>query len=136
MGKKLEKTHEKLGSFIGKNAGLASFVGASEAAKNVGDMLSSVELEELKNRVETALKEAGKRVVVLMDDIDRLDKNEIQTVFRLVKLVADFQNTAYVLAFDAQMVASALQERYSSRDPDAGQNFLEKIIQVPLDLPA
>jgi predicted KAP-like P-loop ATPase len=53
----------------------------------------------------------------------------------LFKLVADFQNTAYVLAFDAEMVASALQEHYSGRDVQAGQNFLEKIIQVPLDLP-
>lgn len=136
VDRKLDKKHEKIGSFIGKYiAGPASLAGAGEAAKAVGEMLSSVELDELKIRVEAALKEAGKRVVVLMDDIDRLDKNEIQTVFRLVKLVADFQNTAYVLAFDAEMVASALQERYSSRDLEAGQNFLEKIIQVPLDLP-
>jgi len=94
-----------------------------------------VELEELRGRVEAALKESGKRVVVLMDDIDRLDKAEVQTVFRLVKLVADFKSTAYVLAFDAAMVASALRDRYSAQDAEAGQNFLEKIIQVPLDLP-
>lgn len=103
--------------------------------KAAGELLSSVELEELRGRVEAALKESGKRVVVLVDDIDRLDKSEIQTVFRLVKLVADFKNTAYVLAFDAEMVTSALQDRYSAQDAEAGQNFLEKIIQVPLDLP-
>src|SRR5262249_50643211 len=121
---------------IGKYIAIpASLAGGGEAARAVSEILSSVELEELKIRVEAILKEAGKRVVVLMDDIDRLDKNEIQTVFRLVKLVADFHNTAYVLAFDAEMVASALRERYSSRDLEAGQNFLEKIIQVPLDLP-
>jgi hypothetical protein len=133
---KLDRAHEKIGAFLGKYIAIpAGLAGAGDAVKAVGDILSTVELEKVKNRVEKVLRESGKRVVVLMDDIDRLDKNEIQTVFRLVKLVADFQNTAYVLAFDAEMVASALQERYSSHDPQAGRNFLEKIIQVPLDLP-
>jgi hypothetical protein len=136
VDKSIDTTREKLGSIIGKYIAIpASLAGGGEAARAVSDILSSVELEELKRRVETILNESGKRVVVLMDDIDRLDKHEIQTVFRLVKLVADFQNTAYVLAFDSEMVASALQERYSGRDVQAGQNFLEKIIQVPLDLP-
>jgi KAP family P-loop domain len=136
VDKKIDTSREKLGSFIGKYIAIpASLAGGGEAARAVSEILSSVELKELKRRVEAILKEADKRVVVLMDDIDRLDKNEIQSVFRLVKLVADFQNTAYVLAFDAEVVASALQERYSGRDVQAGQNFLEKIIQVPLDLP-
>ena len=116
-------------------SGPASYMGAGDAVKAIGSMLSTVELEELKTRIGTVLEESGKKVVVLMDDIDRLDKNEIQAVFRLVKLTADFKNTAYVLAFDAEMVASALQNRYSDGDPEAGRNFLEKIIQVPLDLP-
>ncbi len=127
---------EKVGDFLSKYVSIgAGLAGAGDATKAIGDLLSSVELEKIKERVETILKDSNKRVVVLMDDIDRLDKAEIQTVFRLVKLVADFENTAYVLAFDSDMVASALQERYSSHDQDAGRNFLEKIIQVPLDLP-
>jgi hypothetical protein len=73
-----------------------------------------------------------------MDDIDRLDRSEIQAIFRLVKLTGDFENTAYVLAFDEQMVASAIGEKYSSssgQSYEAGINFLEKIVQVPLHLP-
>jgi len=96
--------------------------------------LSSVDLDELRNRIEELLCEEQKRVVVLMDDIDRLDKNEIYAVFRLVKLSADFSYTAYVLAFDDSMVSSALQERYAT-GTESGENFLEKIIQVPLRLP-
>jgi predicted KAP-like P-loop ATPase len=68
-----------------------------------------------------------------MDDIDRLDKDEIQAVFKLVKLSADFPNTSYILAFDEEMVAHALQEKYGSFE--AGRNYIEKIVQVPLHLP-
>lgn len=71
-------------------------ISLSESAKALGQTLASVELEELKNRLEKILETEGKRIVILMDDIDRLDKAETQTVFKLVKLTADFAHTAYV----------------------------------------
>jgi hypothetical protein len=137
LGKSLSTKKEKLGALISKyGTAPAAILGRGEAAKSLGQFLSSVELEELRDRVEAILKDEGKRVVVLMDDIDRLDKVEIQAVFRLIKLSVDFDYTAYVLAFDDEMVASALQERYGAKDSNAGRNFLEKIVQVPLRLPS
>ena len=91
-------------------------------------------VEQLRERLVAALAEETRRIVVLIDDIDRLDKHEIQTLFRLVKACADFPNVVYVLAFDDVMVAKALSERYGSEERD-GRAFLEKIIQLPLTLP-
>ncbi|MCL5126491.1 MAG: KAP family NTPase [Deltaproteobacteria bacterium] len=137
LGKSLSTKVEKLGELVSKfGTAPASILGRGEAAKTLGQLLSSVELDKLRDRVERTLKEEGKRVVVLMDDIDRLDKIEIQAVFRLIKLTVDFNYTAYVLAFDNDMVSSALQERYGETDSNAGRNFLEKIVQVPLRLPS
>jgi hypothetical protein len=51
-----------------------------------------------------------------------------------VKLAADFDHTAYILAFDQQVVAKALAKRYSDAD-SSGTSFIEKIVQVPLELP-
>ena len=103
-----------------------------------GTALSAVSLDELRDRISRMLRDADRRVVIIMDDIDRLDRAEIQAIFRLVKLTGDFENTAYVLAFDEQMVASAIGEKYASssgQSYEAGINFLEKIVQVPLHLP-
>ena len=94
---------------------------------------SNVDLDELKERVKSSLQASEKRIVVMMDDIDRLDKAEIHTVFRLVKLLGDFPNTTYVLFFDERRVADALGEKYVG--VGGGKSFLEKIIQVPLSLP-
>jgi len=94
---------------------------------------SNVDLDELKDRVKSSLQASKKRIVVMMDDIDRLDKAEIHTVFRLVKLLGDFPNTTYVLFFDEKRVAEALGEKYVG--VGGGKSFLEKIIQVPLSLP-
>jgi predicted KAP-like P-loop ATPase len=93
------------------------------------------DLEELRRRLTDALAEGGKRIVILVDDIDRLDRHETHTLFRLIKACADFPNICYVLAFDDTAVAQALGERYGGGDERAGRAFLEKIIQVPLKLP-
>lgn len=141
IGKSLTTKAEELGKFLGKYGGVLSLaslpfgVDAGATAIAAGDKLSTVELDDLKARVGEILVEAGKRVVVFIDDIDRLDRGEIHAILKLIKLSASFQNTAYVLAFDDEMVAASLGERYGAGDLAAGRNFIEKIIQVPLHLP-
>lgn len=95
----------------------------------------SVNIDEQKKRIENILNQEKKKIVVFIDDIDRLDKKEIQSVFKLVKLTGDFSFTTYVLAFDETMVAKAIGEIYEDGSETAGRSFLEKIIQVPLRLP-
>ena len=53
----------------------------------------------------------------------------------MVKLTADFANTNYVLSFDDEMVSAALADRFGEGNQNSGQNFLEKIIQIPLKIP-
>ncbi|GAM14685.1 KAP family P-loop NTPase fold protein [Mesobacillus selenatarsenatis] len=133
----IETGSEKIGVFINKFVKpAATIVGKGDVAEGVSSLFTNADIEKLRGRIEAVLEEEKKRVVILIDDIDRLEKNEIHAVFRLVKLTADFKYTAYVLAFDKEMVSSALQERYGGGNQNAGKAFLEKIIQVPLQLPA
>ncbi|MGV2881441.1 KAP family P-loop NTPase fold protein [Paenibacillus taichungensis] len=132
----LSTSTEKIGDFLKRFAKpVGAAVGQGEVVDSIGNMLGSADIEELRQRVEKILDDQDRRVVILVDDIDRLEKSEIHAIFRLVKLTADFKNTAYVLAFDHEMVASALQDRFGSGQQGAGKAFLEKIIQVPLQLP-
>jgi hypothetical protein len=94
--------------------------------------MPGTDVEGATRKVKDALQESPKKIVIFMDDIDRLDKRDIQAVFRLVKLTADFPNTAYILAFDDEMVSASLAEQFGGKE--AGRNFLEKIVQVPLPL--
>lgn len=104
-------------------------------SENIGKALSEVDLESLKERVNEFLAESSKTIVVFIDDIDRLDKSEIFSLFRLVKLTADFSKTVYILSFDKDMVASAMGAMYGEGNTKSGYDFLEKIIQVPLIIP-
>jgi predicted KAP-like P-loop ATPase len=138
LGKKLQKRARQIGRVLEQyGASLSAvsipFVKPGEAAREIGKVLSTVRLEDLKKRFQRLLDNAKSRVVVLIDDIDRLEPREIQAIFKLVKLSGDFEKIAYVLAFDDDVVAKALGEKYGSED--SGREFLEKIIQVPLHLP-
>nr|VFJ91792.1 MAG: KAP family P-loop domain-containing protein [Candidatus Kentron sp. LFY] len=134
---KLITKGEKLGGFISKSApGIASTVGMDGLGNAVGAFLHGPDMMKLRNRIEKALEKAKKRVLVMIDDMDRLEKAEIQVIFKLVRLVADFDHTAYILAFDKDIVAASLSENYSGARGRPGEQFLEKIIQVPLHLPA
>lgn len=130
------KTHsETIGEFIQEYGKVVSIFGAGEAAEAVGKAISNVDIEKLKDRIERLLADNKKRIVVFIDDIDRLEKTEIHAIFRLVKLTGDFAYTTYVLSFDEHMVSSAIGERFGQGDQKAGLSFLEKIIQIPLKLP-
>jgi hypothetical protein len=146
LDQKLNTAQEKIGKILkdyGSLLSLGSFAIAGgaiqlrpgDAVKGLGEALSNVGLDKLRSRIDTILAASGKRVVVLVDDIDRLDRAETHSIFKLVKLSASFNHTAYVLAFDDEVVAAALGERYGAGGQQAGRAFLEKIIQVPLHLP-
>ena len=136
LDRSLATLKEKIGRVLNDYGSLLSFASVpGDAAKGIGQALPAVALEKLSQRVEKFLAESGKRVVVLIDDIDRLDRTEIQAIFKLVKLSASFNHTSYVLSFDDEMVAAAIGERYGEGGYEAGRAFLEKIVQVPLHLP-
>lgn len=116
----------------GAGVGSLSISGGAQA---IGVSLSSVTLDELKTRLESILKEEGKTVVIFVDDVDRMDNKEIRSLFKLIKISANFKNIIYVVAFDEKNVAKALSETYSDDRLESGMLFLEKIIQLPLHLP-
>lgn len=131
----LKTNTETIGEIIQEYGKVVSIFGAGEAAEAIGKAISNVDVEKLKARIEKLLADNKKRVVIFIDDIDRLEKNEIHSIFRLVKLTGDFAYTTYLLSFDENMVSSAIGERFGTGDQKAGLNFLEKIIQIPVKLP-
>ncbi|PIR86458.1 NTPase KAP [Candidatus Kaiserbacteria bacterium CG10_big_fil_rev_8_21_14_0_10_43_70] len=134
IGKSLPTFQQRIGKYMKKYGAILAPV-AGNAATGLGESLSIVELDELRLRLEEILTEAQVRLVIMIDDIDRLDRNEIHSVLKLVRLSAGFSYTGYVLAFDDEIVSASLGEKYGAGDKEAGRNFLEKIVQVPLHLP-
>ncbi|HXQ34143.1 MAG TPA: P-loop NTPase fold protein, partial [Anaerolineales bacterium] len=88
-------------------------------------------IEQKKARVEEALTKLSRKVIVLVDDIDRLYPNEVFEIIRIIKAVADLPNVGYVLAFDPVYASEALK---TLGVPNASA-YLDKVIQTRLSIP-
>ena len=89
------------------------------------------DLESLKDNINNKLTNLNKKIIIVIDDIDRLCDEEIREIFQLVKSIADFKNTIYILSYDREIVTKALDKTQQGK----GEEYLEKIVQVPLVLP-
>lgn len=113
-----------IGSWIERGQDLAKLVGSVLQRKKEG-------VAGQRAKVDKALRELKRPIIVVLDDIDRLNTSEIRDIFRLVRLTANFPNIIYVLAFDRKRVEDALSEQGIP-----GRAYLEKILQIGFDLPA
>lgn len=88
-------------------------------------------LDEIKNKINTALSNIDTKIIIVIDDLDRLADTDIREIFQLVRSIADFKNTMYILAYDNEVVTTALDKIQK----DKGKRYIEKIVQVPIVLP-
>ena len=111
-------------------SGLAT--GLKTVAKRQGENLMKIpDLDETRKILEDELVKLDKKVIIVIDDIDRLTNSQIRDIFQLVKQVADFPNIIYILVMDREVAQRALIDVHNID----GNKYLDKIIQVPLELP-
>lgn len=89
------------------------------------------DLNKIKKELNKILENIDKKILIVIDDIDRLTDEEIREIFQLVKSIADFKNTVYLLSYDDIVVKEALDKLQNNK----GEEYLEKIVQVPIILP-
>lgn len=94
-------------------------------------LMQAPSLNDAKEKLCKALKDFNHKIIVFIDDIDRLTTTQIKDIFQLVKQVGDFPNIIYVLTMDREIVCNALSE-YNNID---GDEYLKKIVQVSFEVP-
>ncbi|WGK60050.1 P-loop NTPase fold protein [Pantoea sp. SS70] len=70
--------------------------------------------------------------IVIIDDLDRLEPAQAVEVLRLVRSVADFSRFRYVMCYDRDVLAHAVQQHLGVSD---GILYMQKIIQLSFSLP-
>ncbi len=108
----------------------------SQIFEALGEDLKGEELslEAFKDKIDEALKKKKYKVLITIDDLDRLDKDEVYAMLKLIKLNASFSNVLYLVAMDPEQIAKAIQGRYGNTIED-GYAYLEKIINIPIHVP-
>lgn len=114
-----------------KAVGAVPGLGVAAAIGELLDAGEPADVSVLKQQLSSALRNQDVRLLIMIDDIDRLTQQEVGELFAVIKALADFPNTIYLLAFDRDRVASALSDRAGG----SGLEYLEKIVQVSFELP-
>lgn len=87
--------------------------------------------EELYNKISNILATRNKRIVVIIDDLDRLEGGEILEVLKIIRGSANFPNIVFVAAYDKEYVIKAINSVHTEND----ERFIEKFFQTEYHLP-
>lgn len=86
---------------------------------------------KMKENIEKELEKLRIKLLIIIDDLDRLQTDEVLQIFNLVKCNADLKNTIFILSFDPIVIEKLLQKELNS-----DKEYLEKIVQIPINLPS
>lgn len=155
LGKqKGENVKKLLGAFITiAKAGVitaASLAGQGDSAKEGLSYLdpekkidTAMQIKELRDNLESIVEEIigdgpdkFERVVVFIDDLDRLIPEKAVDFLEAFKLFLDIENCVFILACDYNVVMQGLQQKFGIGEKELkGKSFFDKIIQLPFTMP-
>ena len=85
---------------------------------------------KLKSIINTYLKNNNKKILFIIDNIERADKDNINLLFKLVNNIFNFDNVIYLLSFDDNRMKEIFKN-----DLNSNYKYLKKIIQLEVKVP-
>lgn len=93
--------------------------------QKINNQTSSSKFEKINN----AISKIGKKIIFFIDDLDRLDGDEILQVIKIIRNSANFNNLFFIVTYDKKYLISTMGKIYDA------ELYLEKIFQYELILP-
>ncbi|EJV9473448.1 pilA-like protein [Cronobacter sakazakii] len=110
-----------------------------EMASDVMTALAETDLQqrqktaaELRAELEKKITALGISFIIVIDDLDRLEPAQAVEILRMVRSVADFSRFRYVMCYDREVLAHAVERGLGVPD---GRLYLQKIIPLSFALP-
>ena len=98
------------------------------------DQMESV--SKLREDFAELVKKTGKRLVIFIDDLDRLNPEVAVELLEIIKLFVNVENSIFVLAIDYEVVVKGVRKKYGENlSEEKCRNFFDKIIQLPFKMP-
>lgn len=97
-------------------------------------------IKEFHNDFEELLKETDlKRVIVLIDDLDRCNPDTIISTLEAIKLFLFVKKSIFIISADERLINYAVKKRFPelpSSDYDVSKDYIEKLIHFPIKIPS
>lgn len=83
-------------------------------------------LETYYQKIKNCIKKIDRQIVILLDDLDRLEEDEILDSFKIIRTFSDFNNIIFIAGYDRTYLQNTL-----GKDKE---NYINKIFQVEINL--
>lgn len=85
-------------------------------------------VDEMLDDIDEVLRRIGRRVIIVIDDLDRLDAKTTNNVLFATRRTFKLSQATYILCYDTEILAGSKEEGSRARE------FLEKFVTVKLSL--
>lgn len=137
-----KNTRQQIGKWVSRLSPVGAIGGlvgvdGTAAIDRIGALFTGDQSPEtLREKAVDALREIDHPVLVILDDLDRLQPPELLLTFKLVRLLGRLPNVYYLLAYDE----STLEDTLTRTDligtgSGRARQYLEKMVQVRLEVP-
>ncbi len=105
-------------------------IGILKRSKNSTELLSKQLHDIIKQKI------GNKKLIIIIDDLDRCDVENTLQLLAVMKLFLDFENCICIAAVDFNRLKQAWKNKYKITDKDAeGGEYLDKIFQIRIGIP-
>ncbi|MBA7564650.1 RNA polymerase sigma factor RpoD [subsurface metagenome] len=93
-------------------------------------------LDELQKALDDARRDdPDRRIVIMIDDLDRCLPHKVVEVLESIKVMLDVSGFIFVLALDELVVEQAIENYYGQNYSIPGKDYIKKLVQVEFRLP-
>ena len=86
-------------------------------------------IRDVHESIKESILNAKKKLIVFIDDIDRLQANEVYEVLTIIRNIGNLPNTIFVLGYDKDYLLDILEDKIKH-----SQHYLSKFFQVEFSL--
>lgn len=83
-------------------------------------------LEKFYDGINENIKKIDRQVIILLDDLDRLEKPEVMDTLKLIRTLSDFNNVIFIAGYDRKYIVDTIESPKN--------NYLDKIFNVEINL--
>lgn len=98
---------------------------------SLGIPLGKASIDNILEKLEIVLSNIDKKIIIVIDDIDRLNFSSIKEVLFVVKKSFNLPNISYVMCYDTENITSLEQQKL---DSEKIIEFLEKFVNIKISL--
>lgn len=128
----LEKYHLGANHIVSDYMEALNVIAADTIWEKVISLTKRVDSERSRAEIERMIEAVGRKIVVFIDDFDRLSGNEIMEVLKVIDQNGSFNHTIFISAYDKTYVNKVLYKYLSS---DATNDYTDKYFNLELRLP-